>query len=385
MDDREPTKEQLIQELKAVRQEFEQVRLENQADEVQGELLRTVLACGEHPSQTLLLRALSQQVLRSANRLTLVDESSLFLLDERGTVIESVLARGAIIRQERESLVGRVLHQGLAGWVYQRQQIGIITDTTLDERWLQLPGEPYHVRSVLCVPVLRKNTVLAIITLMHPDQGHFRVQMAELMEAVAVRIGLVLEVVRCLSPERETPSVSSPPGLRLSSGSATSSPPPLQSSQGADPPSHLPLPPPPPSNRPSSSRRSRESPPPRSHGGSVTGDRRQSQLSRLNTLGLYIVVWDGKFIYANPKLAKIFGYKRQELANLKGIFSLVTNEHYDRVSEQVYKCIRGQTDCVSCIFQGQRKGGKRVLVEIYGVRTRFYGKPVLLGVLRDIS
>lgn len=383
MDDREPTKEQLIQELKAVRQEFEQVRLENQADEVQTELLRTVLACGEHPSRTLLLRTLSQQILRSANRLTLVEESSLFLLDEAGTVIESVLARGAIIRQERESLVGRVLHQGLAGWVYQRRQIGVITDTTLDERWLQLPGEPYHVRSVLCIPVLRKNTVLAIITLMHPDQGHFRAQMAELMEAVAVRIALVLEVVRCLSPERETPSVSSPPGLRMSSGSAQSSAPSLRSPQAAEPPSQLPPPPPPPSKRPSSSRPSQESRRPRSHGDA--GDRRQSQLSRLNTLGLYIVVWDGKFIYANPKLAKIFGYKRQELANLKGIFSLVTNEHYDRVSEQVYKCIRGQTDHVSCIFQGQRKGGKRVLIELYGVRTRFYGKPVLLGVLRDIN
>ncbi len=380
MDDREPTKEQVIQELKAVRREFEQVRLENQADEVQAELLRTVLACGEHPRSSLLLRALSQQILRSANRLTTVEDSSLFLLDEAGTVIESVLARGAIIRQERESLVGRVLHQGLAGWVYQQRQIGIITDTTLDERWLQLSGEPYQVRSVLCLPVLRKNTVLAIITLMHPDPGHFRAQMAELMEAVAMRVALVLEVVRCLSPEPETPSVSSPPGLRMSSGSAQS--PPLRSPA---PPSPLPPPPPPPSKRPSLSRSSQESRRPRSPGHDSAGARRQSRLSRLNSLGLYIVVWDGKFIYANPKLAKIFGYKRQELANLKGIFSLVTNEHYDRVSEQVYKCIRGQTDSVSCIFQGQRKEGKRVLVELYGVRTRFYGKPVLLGVLRDIS
>lgn len=380
MDDREPTKEQVIQELKAVRREFEQVRLENQADEVQAELLRTVLACGEHPRSSLLLRALSQQILRSANRLTTVEDSSLFLLDEAGTVIESVLARGAIIRQERESLVGRVLHQGLAGWVYQQRQIGIITDTTLDERWLQLSSEPYQVRSVLCLPVLRKNTVLAIITLMHPDPGHFRAQMAELMEAVAMRVALVLEVVRCLSPEPETPSVSSPPGLRMSSGSAQS--PPLRSPA---PPSPLPPPPPPPSKRPSLSRSSQESRRPRSPGHDLAGDRRQSRLSRLNSLGLYIVVWDGKFIYANPKLAKIFGYKRQELANLKGIFSLVTNEHYDRVSEQFYKCIRGQTDSVSCIFQGQRKEGKRVLVELYGVRTRFYGKPVLLGVLRDIS
>ena len=141
MDDLEPTKEQLIQELKAVRHEFEEARLENEANKVQTELLRTVLACGEHSSPSLLLRALAQQILRSANRLTSVSDSSFFLLNETGTVIESVLARGAIIRQDRDSLVGKVLNRGLAGWVYQQQQIGIITDTRLDERWLQLPGE----------------------------------------------------------------------------------------------------------------------------------------------------------------------------------------------------------------------------------------------------
>ena len=83
-------------------------------------------------------------------------------------------------------------------------------------------------------------------------------------------------------------------------------------------------------------------------------------------------------------MAKIFGYKTQELAALKSMFSLVSDDHYDRVSEQVYKCVRGQTSCVSCIFKGKRKNGKSVLVEIYGVRTRFYGKPVLVGALRKI-
>ena len=211
MDDLEPTKEQLIQELKAVRHEFEEARLENEANKVQTELLRTVLACGEHSSPSLLLRALAQQILRSANRLTSVSDSSFFLLNETGTVIESVLARGAIIRQDRDSLVGKVLNRGLAGWVYQQQQIGIITDTRLDERWLQLPGEPYQVRSVLCVPVLRKTSVLGIITLMHPEPGHFRAQMAELMEVVAGRIALVLDVLHCLTPQRVLPSPPPPP------------------------------------------------------------------------------------------------------------------------------------------------------------------------------
>lgn len=385
MDDLEPTKEQLMQELKAVRHEFEEARLENQANEVQTELLRTVLACGENSSSSLLFRALAQQILRSANRLTSVADSSLFLLDETGTVIESVLARGAIIRQERDSLVGKVLHRGLAGWVYQQQKIGIISDTSLDDRWLQLSGEPYQVRSALCVPVLRKTSVLAIITLMHPEPGHFRAQMAELMEAIAVRIALVLDVIHCLRPQQALPSPPPPPTLRISSSPPNSSLSQVRSPQRPQSPSGSPLPSPPPpaSSPPSPSPRLSERNGTRPN--SYPRHRQSSPLSRLHQLGLYIIVWDGKFIYANPRLAKIFGYKTQELAALKSMFSLVSEGHYDRVSEQVYRCVRGQTSCVSCIFQGKRKNGKAVLVELYGVRTRFYGKPVLVGALRKLN
>ncbi|TVR14277.1 MAG: GAF domain-containing protein [Phormidium sp. GEM2.Bin31] len=384
MDDLEPTKEQLIQELKAVRHEFEQARLENQANEVQTELLRTVLACGENSSSSLLLRALAQQILRSANRLTSVADSSLFLLDETGTVMESVLARGAMIRQQRDSLVGKVLHRGLAGWVYQQQKIGIISDTHLDDRWLQLSAEPYQVRSALCVPVLRKTSVLAIITLMHPEPGHFRAQMAELMEEIAVRIALVLDVIHCLKTQR-APSPPPPPTLRISTSPPNSSLSQVRSPQRPQSPSGSPLPsPPPPASSPPSS-----SPHLCDHNGTRPSSRprRQSSssFSRLHQLGLYIIVWDGKFIYANPRLAKIFGYKTQELSALKSMFSLVSEGHYDRVSEQVYRCVRGQISCVSCIFQGKRKNGKAVLVELYGVRTRFYGKPVLVGALRKLD
>ena len=81
---------------------------------------------------------------------------------------------------------------------------------------------------------------------------------------------------------------------------------------------------------------------------------------------------------------KFLAIRHRNSQHSKVCFSLVSDDHYDRVSEQVYKCVRGQTSCVSCIFKGKRKNGKSVLVEIYGVRTRFYGKPVLVGALRKI-
>ncbi|NJN61931.1 MAG: PAS domain S-box protein [Coleofasciculaceae cyanobacterium RL_1_1] len=108
---------------------------------------------------------------------------------------------------------------------------------------------------------------------------------------------------------------------------------------------------------------------------------RENALSRL---GLYIVVWDGKFIYANNHLARIFGYRFNEIISLSTIFALVSESHYDFVAEKIYQCVRGQIKHLSCRFKGKCKDGKQINVEIYGVRTQFYGKSVMIGVLRAL-
>lgn len=394
MDEREPTKDQLIRELNAVRQEFDRMQIEREALEAQRELLHTLVACGERPQGSLLVRALCQQTLRIANRLAQVEESSVFILDDRGIVRECVLARGATGRQQRDTLLGRVLDKGLAGWVSHERRTAIVTDTTTDERWLQLPGQPYTVRSVLCLPMLRQQHLLGIVTLMHPEPGHFHAELAGLMEEVASRVGLVLEVVRCLAPDAAPDGSSDgssspmpmPKTLRVkTTPPKPPAPPPSsapatparqnshQNSNNRAPNSARPVPPAP---RPSERLPSPQPPP-----AAIA----RSRLSSLSRLGLYIVVWDGKFLFANPQLARIFGYKTEELAGLKTMFSLIAEVDYNRVSEQVYKCVRGQTDRIHCYFQGKHKRGKTVRIELYGVRTRFYGKPVVVGALRRLS
>jgi sigma-B regulation protein RsbU (phosphoserine phosphatase) len=54
-----------------------------------------------------------------------------------------------------------------------------------DERWLTLPNEPYTVRSALSIPICRGKVLMAVITLMHPDPGHFSSQTAQLMQLCA--------------------------------------------------------------------------------------------------------------------------------------------------------------------------------------------------------
>lgn len=370
MDDREPTKDQLIRELKAVRQDIDRLQIEKAAGEAQTELLQTILACGQRPSPTLLTRAIAQQTLRITNRITNARESSLFILNNEGIVCESVLARGVIVRDRRDAIVGQVLDRGLAGWVNRHRRTAVVTDTTTDERWLQLPGQPYTVRSVLCVPILRKHQVLGIITLMHPDPNFFRSDVADLMETLVRQIAIVFDLVRHSTLHDRPPPTPPPKTLRVQSSPNSSLP------QTTAPVSTTDLQAKVNGRAQSSAPPTPKVPPP---------PKPRVLLTSLAKLGLFISVWDGKFLFASPRLARIFGYTTEELASLKTMFYLIHEEDYDRVAEQIYKCVRGQIEYVSCQFRGKRKDGKTMNVEIYGVRTQFYGKPVTIGVLRRLN
>jgi len=520
MEDRDKTPDQLLEELSILRQDVDRLKIQELAHEAQNELLRTLVSMGENPSFSLMLRSLSQQTLKICNRLTEAEESSLFLLDESGKVIESVLARGATIKEQKDSLIGRVLDKGLAGWVNRKHQVGLVTDTVRDERWLPLPGETYTVRSALCVPILRSKRLLGLVTLMHPQPGHFRYEAAHLMQLTMTKISLVFETIRILTshPEEALPAArlstvmpnqaeisanhlqdlptltDSLPLFETNNAPPTLLDPPLPTTQNGhylntpeidtlrprylstdatdsteglsdsltdsttlsqlrpvyhptDAPTHplvdqptgqpfddldlteTPQPlggaglhsAPPTTNpvlagiptsslpgqakvAPIASRlranaaqgipTSLKVPPPppalRQHQQQA---QQQAQIlsspslqdNALSELGLYIVVWDGKFLYANSRLAKIFGYRFNELATLGSIFQLVSDSHFEFVSEKIYQCVRGQIKHLCCRFQGKRKDGELLDVEIYGVRTQFYGKSVMLGALRSLT
>lgn len=84
----------------------------------------------------------------------------------------------------------------MRAWVNEHHQLGLITDTETDERWLNLPDAPYTVRSALCIPILKENTLLGIMTLLHSQPSHFSRQVAKLMQATADQMALILENAR---------------------------------------------------------------------------------------------------------------------------------------------------------------------------------------------
>lgn len=99
--------------------------------------------------------------------------------------------------------------------------------------------------------------------------------------------------------------------------------------------------------------------------------------------GIYIIE-EGRFIYANPRLAEIFGYAPAELSGLP-VLELVAPEDRDLVRRNVERRMSGELNSVQYDFRGLRKDGARIDIGAHGNVATIRGKRVIVGVLQDIT
>jgi PAS domain S-box-containing protein len=330
--------EQLIEELASLHQEVAELKVTKTAFDTLHELLKTLVTTGKTATGGLMLKAVLHQISKISNHLTNAEESSLFLLDANGSVIETILARGAIIRELKQKLVGEVLDKGLAGWVVRHRRIGLVTDTMNDDRWLTLPNEPYKVRSAMSVPILRGKDLLGILTLMHSQPEHFSSESAYLMQQAAEQMALILENA-LLYVDRQPPQLEARQTLQ-------------QEDKNVDKTNDV-----------------------------YKIDELSDRKDKLSAFGIYIIVNEGKFMYTNPGVAAIFGYTVFEFITIASIFELVATHNRNRLAEQINKCFQAPGKSLACTFQGQRKDGSLIDIQIYGTKTKLSGKPVIIGIL----
>ena len=185
-----------MEELKRLKIELTRLKSEKAAFQAQNRLLENFVSLARSSGKEEKLISILQQTLEVFVDLTGAEKGSLFLLDRNGVVIESILTRADATPEQRSQLIGRVLDKGLVGWVRRHRQVGLIQDTQTDDRWLNLPDQPYSVRSALAVPILRDEKLLGLLTLLHPKPGHFSEETADLIQMTAGQIAIALETAR---------------------------------------------------------------------------------------------------------------------------------------------------------------------------------------------
>ncbi|MCY7332789.1 MAG: GAF domain-containing protein, partial [Pseudanabaena sp. CAN_BIN31] len=141
--------------------------------QLQTNLLKSSISYVQSVSGSLILKTTLKHTLETLTKYTEAGEGSIFLIDEEGLIVESILARGPVTRDLKDTLISKVLDDGLAGWSLRHRQIGIIYDAVIDDRWVQLPDQPYAARSALAVPLIYGVDAIGVITLTHPQPDHF--------------------------------------------------------------------------------------------------------------------------------------------------------------------------------------------------------------------
>ncbi len=103
----------------------------------------------------------------------------------------------------------------------------------------------------------------------------------------------------------------------------------------------------------------------------------------LSPVGVFLVQ-DNLVMYANPRLAEMAGYSRNEMFN-RSFDSMILPDDLPGVKEAIGRLLRGDIPAVDIEFRAVTKDGTLVDVEAYGSTMLLHGHPALFGTIIDIT
>jgi PAS domain S-box-containing protein len=181
-------------EIRAIVATFRDVTARRRAEDeltAQKDLLANLLAVARATAQSPGLEVTLKNALGTVKSIVGASGGSIIVIDERGTVLNSVFAEGdAPPEAQRRLHTDEVLRGGLAGWVARRREAAIVDDVRVDERWLLVEGEP--VASAVAVPICAGEELVGVLTLVHPERGFFGRGQLRLVQDACEHLALAL-------------------------------------------------------------------------------------------------------------------------------------------------------------------------------------------------
>ena len=139
-------------------------------------------------SSALDLRTVLRRVLFLSMRTIGATSGSIVVVDEAERPVESAIIVGDVIHNQTTQRLRSTLEHGLAGWVARNRQAALVLDTSLDERWLTRHYEnnlEFGPKSVVSAPLLTRDVLVGVITLVQPSVGYFNEEHLALVQAIA--------------------------------------------------------------------------------------------------------------------------------------------------------------------------------------------------------
>jgi len=158
-------------------------------------LLELLYRVSSEVATALDLRTVLQRVLYAAIDNVGGERGSIVVMDELGEPLDSVIVHGKRIQGDTTRQLRVTVEHGLAGWVVRNRKPALVPDTSRDKRWFRRPDDAVQksgAKSAICVPLMAREELVGVMTLVHSlpnafDRGHL-----ELMQAIADQTGIAI-------------------------------------------------------------------------------------------------------------------------------------------------------------------------------------------------
>jgi two-component system, NtrC family, sensor histidine kinase KinB len=146
-------------------------------------------------ASALDLRTLLQRILFLSMDYIGAISGSIIVLDDKGQAIDATLIVGKKVYNNTAQQLKVILEGGLAGWVVKHRQAVLIPDTSNDSRWMRRPDDAKNrtgPKSAVSVPLLTREQMAGVMTLVHPTPGFFDTGNLALIQAISDQAGIAV-------------------------------------------------------------------------------------------------------------------------------------------------------------------------------------------------
>jgi PAS domain S-box-containing protein len=133
------------------------------------------------------LKTVLQRILFQSLKYVGGERGSIVVMDDNNKPIEAAIVYGRKIHDHTTQQLRDTIERGLAGWVVRNRQPAWVPDTSPDDS-LEQSGA----KAAMCVPLLAREKLVGVLTLVHPEPGSYNKDHFSLMQAIADQSGIAV-------------------------------------------------------------------------------------------------------------------------------------------------------------------------------------------------
>jgi two-component system, NtrC family, sensor histidine kinase KinB len=146
-------------------------------------------------ASALDLRTVLQRILFQSLKSVGGERASIVVIDDNGKAVDAAIVFGRKIHENTTQSLRETVERGLAGWVIRNREPVRVSNTSQDERWLRRPDDEADqsgAKAALCVPLLAREKLVGVLTLVHTEPGAYSQAHLDLMKAIADMAGIAV-------------------------------------------------------------------------------------------------------------------------------------------------------------------------------------------------